>query len=144
MTLWILDTDHLSLIQRQHPTAIQRLASMNPDNVAITTVITAEEQLRGRLNTIRQASNAAQSRKLLEAYSLFRETLEDLKSLSILGFSPIAHVQFAELKQQNLRIGTQDLKIASIALSLNAIVVTRNQRDFGQVPDIQLEDWTMP
>ena len=34
-----------------------------------------------------------------------------------------------------------DLKIASIALAHDAIVLTRNRVDFEQVPNLQVEDW---
>ncbi len=35
-----------------------------------------------------------------------------------------------------------DLRIASIALSHDMTVLTRNVRDFEQVPDLRIEDWT--
>lgn len=49
----------------------------------------------------------------------------------------------AQLLREKVRIGTQDLRIASIAIANNAILVTRNQRDFSRVPGLQFEDWTL-
>lgn len=47
MTLWILDTDVVSLWQRQHPMVTAQIATVELATLAMT-VITAEEQLRGR------------------------------------------------------------------------------------------------
>jgi tRNA(fMet)-specific endonuclease VapC len=35
-----------------------------------------------------------------------------------------------------------DLKIAAIAISRKAILLSRNLRDFQQVSGLQVEDWT--
>ena len=40
-----------------------------------------------------------------------------------------------------MRIGTQDLRIASVALSIDAVVLSRNLRDFRQVPGLRVENW---
>lgn len=58
MTLRILDTDHVSLWQRQHPMVIEQIATVGLSALAMT-VITAEEQLRGRLEVIRRADSAS-------------------------------------------------------------------------------------
>jgi tRNA(fMet)-specific endonuclease VapC len=50
---------------------------------------------------------------------------------------------YDSLVNQKIRIGKQDLRIGAIALSINATVVTRNQRDFSQIPGLMLEDWTI-
>lgn len=68
MTLWVLDTDHVSLYKRQHPVLIQRVDSFNPDEIAVT-VITCEEQMYGRLNRIRKAKSVD---VLISAYANLR------------------------------------------------------------------------
>jgi tRNA(fMet)-specific endonuclease VapC len=35
-----------------------------------------------------------------------------------------------------------DLRIATIALSRNLVLLTRNERDFSKVPDLVTENWT--
>lgn len=141
MSLWVLDTDHLTLLQRNHPLVVQRVATINFEDIAVT-IVTAEEQLRGRLDAIRQASQLSQSDRLVWAYARLRDTLDDLNSLNILNFNQEAYTRYAELRRQRVRIGTQDLRIAANVLSVNGILVTRNQRDFAQVPGLIFEDWT--
>jgi tRNA(fMet)-specific endonuclease VapC len=35
-----------------------------------------------------------------------------------------------------------DLRIASIAISYDLILLTRNRKDFSQIPNLLIEDWT--
>jgi len=137
MTLLILDTDHISLYQRGDLNVINRLSSANPKNLAVT-VISLEEQMYGRLSEIKKANSAI---SLITAYSRLEITLDYFKSVQVLPFDQNAHISFESLIRQKLRVGTQDLRIAAIALSINGIVVTRNQKDFGKVPNLQVENW---
>jgi tRNA(fMet)-specific endonuclease VapC len=40
------------------------------------------------------------------------------------------------------RLGTMDLKIASVALVNGAVLLTRNSADFGQISGLSIENWT--
>ena len=52
MSLYVLDTDTLSLYQRGHPAVQQRVDSIGSNHLAIT-VITVEDQLSGWYSLLR-------------------------------------------------------------------------------------------
>jgi tRNA(fMet)-specific endonuclease VapC len=137
--LWILDTDHFSLLQRGQETIVKRLYKIKASEIAIT-IITAEEQMRGRLNVIRRSNTSIE---LALAYQRLGNLLEDLNTINVQNFTTEASTIYDELVRQKIRIGTQDLRIAAIALAIKGIVVTRNRRDFEKVPGLLWEDWTV-
>ncbi len=139
MSLWILDTDCVSLFQQAHPLVSMRVNAVNPQEVAVT-IITLEEQLYGRLNRIRRANSRD---ALISTYAKLRATMDYFKTVNLLDFDQEAYTCYAELVSQRIRIGTQDLKIAAIAISRNGILVTRNRRDFERVPGLVFEDWSI-
>lgn len=141
LTQYILDTDHLTLFQNNHPLVIKKV-QFNIQKIKIT-IITAEEQLRGRFNIIRRNSQSNKTEQLIIAYRNLRQTIEFFSNLKLLDFTRDAHNIYLGLRRQKIRIGTQDLKIASIALTNNSVLVTRNYRDFSQIKNLKLEDWTI-
>ncbi|MEH2392351.1 MAG: type II toxin-antitoxin system VapC family toxin [Nostoc sp.] len=108
--LRILDTDHLSLLQRGNPSIRKRLNTFHPQDIAIT-IVTPSEQIRGRMNTINKADL---SDKLVLVYARLQDTLEDLNSINVVEFSEDAGKIYAELIRQKIRVGTQDLRVAAI------------------------------
>jgi tRNA(fMet)-specific endonuclease VapC len=105
------------------------------------TIVTIEEQLRGRLAMISKI--ATQPEKFSIAYDYLFDSFMDFYNLNLLRFNPVAVDLFKQFRQQKVRIGSQDLKIASIALSQQAVLLTRNQKDFIQVPGLSIEDWSV-
>jgi tRNA(fMet)-specific endonuclease VapC len=137
--LRVLDTDTLSLLKRGHKQVIERL-NVVPLVLRATTVVTAEEHLRGRLAQIGRARNMKQ---LITAYWQFQDTLLDLTKIQILSFDERATIFFQNLQHLKTRVGTSDLRIAAIALANNGILITANQRHFSQIPGLLTEDWTI-
>jgi tRNA(fMet)-specific endonuclease VapC len=136
MSLWILDTNHVTYLQHEHPNVVNRLASVTQEDVAIT-VVTAEEMIRGWLKLMN-----VQSERCIKAYEEFKNVLVYLETVNILDFDRKAYETYIELRKQ-VKIGTKDLQIAAIALSLDGTVVTCNQKDFCKVPNLKIEDWTL-
>lgn len=138
--MYILDTDHLTALGRGSDAAhklADRLDEIEPLEIA-TTIINYEEQSRGWL------SHAAQARtieKQITAYRLLKSNLDDFCGYLVLDFDEQAATTFQRLQQARIRIGTMDLKIASIALTNDATLLTRNLSDFNQVPDLRAENW---
>ncbi|MGB5968513.1 MAG: type II toxin-antitoxin system VapC family toxin [Spirulinaceae cyanobacterium] len=139
MSLWVLDTDHISLFLKGHPLVSKRVDETKPEEIA-TTIVTAEEQMRGWLNAIRRTSNSEQ---LVWAYQGLSGAVEYFTKTKLLDFDLAAYNCYQELIKQRIRIGSQDLRIASVVLAVEGILVTRNRRDFERVPDLVIEDWTI-
>lgn len=45
------------------------------------------------------------------------------------------------MRAERVRIGTMDLRIASIVLAHHATLLSRNLRDFRLVPGLRVENW---
>jgi tRNA(fMet)-specific endonuclease VapC len=52
---YIFDTDHVTLHQHGHSTIVRRLLQLEDSDIAVT-IITVEEQVRGRLDIVRRYS----------------------------------------------------------------------------------------
>ena len=59
----------------------------------------------------------------------------------MLDWTAACAAQFTNVKAAKTRIGTMDLKIASIALANGATLLSRNLDDFQRVPELRVVDW---
>ena len=138
----VLDTDHLSVLERHtqpgSTTLRAHLAHLPPDEV-VTTIISYEEQMRGWMAYLAQSRAVAQQ---VVAYRRLLQHLDNYRQIPVLAFDETAAIVFQRLSRARLRVGTMDLKIAAIVLSRDALLLSKNLTDFGQVPGLQVEDWT--
>jgi len=136
----ILDTDHLSALEyRAAPSAFAlqaRLESLSPDEIA-TTAISVEEQMRGWLGLIRRYPDV---HRQVPSYERLIRLFDFFAQWQILPFDQAAADQFTRLRRQGIRIGTMDLKIAAIVAVRGGTLLSRNSRDFDQVPGVHAED----
>ncbi len=138
----VLDTDHVSLFEWANSQPARRLRARLEQALQeewFTTIITYEEQTRGRLSYAAKARTVAQ---FVEAYGKLHRHLETYRTLRVLDFDEASATHFQHLRKQRIRIGTQDLKIAAIVLSHNATLLSRNLGDFHRIPGLKVEDWT--
>jgi tRNA(fMet)-specific endonuclease VapC len=136
--MFVLDTDTLGLLFRGHARVMERVARAT-EEVAIT-LISRIEILQGRFAFVLKAENRE---KLLQAQRRLEESENDLNQFTILGIDHAAAAEFDRLRQNKKlkKIGRGDLLIAALTLANRATPVTRNRKDFGQVPGLDVEDW---
>jgi tRNA(fMet)-specific endonuclease VapC len=134
----LLDTDTVTLLASGHVRVVER--ALAATDVVATTVITRAEILRGRIEFLLKAADGEQVER---AQVLLELSEKDLGKLIILPFRSGAAAEFDRLRQAKKlkKIGRADLLIASIALATGAMLVTRNLRDFRQVPGLRLDNW---
>lgn len=140
MIIYLLDTDHITLAQHNHPNIAKHILATSPAQLRVS-VVTAHEQMRGRLAQVQRAKN---NNQLIYTYQLLHQTIKFYHTIPMIDFDTKAATIFEQLNQHKIRIGTLDLRIASIALAVGAILVTRNQKDFKKVPNLIIEDWSQP
>ena len=78
---------------------------------------------------------------VVRGYAKLEKILIDFSHAQILPFDDAAAEVFDELRGQKIRIGTMDLRIASIAIAAGMTVLSRNLVDFQKVPNLSVEDW---
>ncbi len=138
----ILDTDCLSILERESGEEFlvlrRNLSRFNVEDIA-TTIISFDEQMRGWMSVVARANSVE---RLVITYAKLDRFLDRFRQIPTVSFDEEAGVIFADLKKQHPRIGTMDLRIASIVMARNAILVSRNLVDFERIPGLAVEDWT--
>jgi len=134
MPRYMLDTDTSSYImKRSNDAVLKRLQKIPVSDVCIS-VVTKSELLFG----VEVSPRRRQDESALNAF---------LQYVEVLDFSDAASPYYAKirahLKTLGTMIGANDLFIAAHARSLRVTLVTNNTREFGRVPKLNIENWTL-
>lgn len=132
MTHYMLDTNICIYIMKRHPPEIyERLSAIAIDDVAISSIVLAELRYG-----IGKSYRKAENQRALNDFLVFCN-VRDWPSTAAAKYGEIRVL----LEQQGRNIGGNDLLIAAHALDGKATLVTNNDREFGRVPDLSVENW---
>lgn len=133
MNGYCFDTDIISATMKPMPPLhlLRRLATV-PPREQFTTAITIGELIYG-------AERVGRGKLSAHVEQVVRQ------ASTVLPFDTLAARRFGMLKAALERVGAPlaepDLRIASIALTRDLILVTRNVKHFGRVPELTVENW---
>jgi tRNA(fMet)-specific endonuclease VapC len=139
---YLLDTDHLSILQRRAGAEYRRLSTWMAQFTSVDfacCVVSLHEQVVGAHAFLNQTKTSA---GLIRGYEMLERLPRDYLAFTLLPFDAPSATIYDGLRAQNLRVKAMDLRLAAIALARDLTVLTRNMRDFGRVPALRIEDRT--
>jgi predicted nucleic acid-binding protein len=138
--MFLLDSDIATLAFYSNPRVVDRIAAAVAQNLVFLPAATRLELLRGRIEAVIKAADAVQ---LLTAQQRLGQTETFLAGFHIVEFNERAAEVFEELRANKRlkKLDRGDLLNACTALAHDAMLVTRNTKDFANVPGLKLENW---
>lgn len=132
MLRYMLDSDTASYVMKKNvPSVLKRLERVPVGDLCISAISHSELTYGAEVSPAPQRDQAR-----LELF---------LKHLSVLDYPGDAAAHYAEirafLKKRGTIIGANDLFIAAHARCKGLVLVTNNTREFGRVPNLQIENW---
>jgi len=129
--LYLLDTNILIAALKGHAPVRQRLESIPLASLRLSSIALGELEF-GAEKSVHVERNRARLAELTQR-------------LPLVGIDADTAVHYARiragLERQGTPIGANDLWIAAQALTIEAILVTDNLREFQRVPGLRLENW---
>ena len=132
---YVLDTNAVSALMKGDETAVERLASHTPAEVAIPQPVIAEIAYGIERLPRSRRRRALQTRFDLLCSEIPRAVWTDAVSHA---YGRIK----TTLERRGTRIEDFDAAIAAHALALGATLVTANIEHMARVPGLEVEDWT--
>ena len=139
--MYILDTDHWTVLQLREGREFDHLVGnmlRHADSDYFVTIVTFQEVMNGWLKFL---NNARQAYGVVRAYERLEFLIGQFAAARVLPFGESAAHVFDELRSSKIRVSTLDLRIASIAVSNQMTVLTRNTVDFERFPGLSMLDW---
>ncbi len=129
---YMLDTNICIYIIKNKPIGVKEKLSLIPPEDVCLSSITVSELFYG----VEKSQYSQKNRDALEGF---------LINFNIMDYGYEASIAYGKIRT-NLEktgniIGAMDLMIASHALSIKAILVTNNIKEFKKIKDLKVENW---
>ena len=128
---YVLDTNILIYFFKGIGDVSKHMLAQSPSELAIPTVVLFELEV----GIAKSTSPRKRKAQLQEITAL----------VNVLPFGIIESKSAAQIRvkseKKSLPIGPYDVLIAATALANNMILVTHNQKEFGRIKDLKIEDW---
>ncbi len=132
---FLFDTNAvMSLLGQKSKALIDRVLACSEGEIGIPAIV-SHELYCGAYRSQKVSFNLETIRLILRDFVVLPFDEEDSRQAGEVR---------AELKKSGSPIGPYDVLIAGQARARDLILVSNNVRDFERVPDLQLEDWTVP
>jgi tRNA(fMet)-specific endonuclease VapC len=132
-----LDANAVKAMQEFDPAALR---SIGNDSVAIPCVA-AEEVVSGWHLLIDRYKRQQDELRLGQAYTRFCEFHEFTHGIPLLRYTPEAQATYVSLRKGRGNRGRDDFRIAAICIAHDVPLLTRNVRDFDDLPGLKLRTW---
>ena len=129
---FLLDTNIcIYLIKQKPPEVLQKFNTYQVGDIVISSITVAELKFG-----VQKSQFPSKNHQALEQFLL---------PLQIVDFDRAAADTYgvirAMLEKKGTPIGSLDTLIAAHALSLEVILITNNEKEFGRVPNLKLDNW---
>jgi tRNA(fMet)-specific endonuclease VapC len=135
----VLDTDTFTHHSYGNENVRRKIEAVEADELAVA-IVTRNEVLRGRAESLLKAATVDELRTASER---IQQTEALLDEFHVVHFDETAIQHFGQLKKVKAlkKMGRADMLIACIALANDALLVTRNTKDYKDVPGLRLANW---
>lgn len=141
--MFVLDTDHLVVLQKRSgadfANLLQRLSQYEASAFFVT-IVSFHELIGGWQQYL---SKATSPDGIVRGYRKLETIIGDFAKAQVLPYSDAAAHIFDDLRRQQVRVATMDLRIGAVAIANRMTILTRNTVDFQRIPNLSIEDWTV-
>ena len=128
---YVLDTNTLIYFFKGIGDVSKHMLATSPSELAIPTVVLFELEV-GIAKSTSPRKRKSQLQEIAALVNILPFGIAESKSAAQIR---------VKLEKQGLPIGPYDVLIAATAMAKNMILVTHNQKEFGRIEGLRIEDW---